>query len=92
MTANSTREGSNGASSRRETLFVGETSNSPINVDVEGANVWREEECEDGRIMLDVAEWTAKGTDENADEPSDASGPRYILDMLKAIKQTAYPV
>ena len=62
MTAHSTREGSIGASSRRETLFVGETSNSPINVEVDGAYVWREEEFEDGRIRVDVAEWSARGT------------------------------
>jgi hypothetical protein len=64
-----------GASSRRETLFVGETSNSPINVEVDGAYVCREEGCDDGRIRVDVAEWTASGADENVGKPlEDASG------------------
>lgn len=66
MTARSTREGSNGASSRRDTLFVGETSNSPTSVVDDGAYNWRDEECEEGRIRVDVGEWIARGTEENA--------------------------
>lgn len=69
MTAHSTREGSIGASSRRETLFVGETSSSPISVEVDGAYVCREEGCEDGKIRVDVAEWIASGVEENAGKP-----------------------
>jgi len=76
-TAHSTRGGSKGASSRRETLFVGDTSNSPISIDVDGAYVWREEGCEDGRIRVDVAGWMAIGTQGNVDELLyEASGPR----------------
>jgi hypothetical protein len=77
MTAHSTREGSKGVSSRRETLFVGETSNSPINVEVDGAYICREEGCEDGKTSVDVAEWTASGAEEDVGKPLwDASGSR----------------
>jgi hypothetical protein len=69
MTVHSTREGSMGASSRRETLFVGETSNSLISVEVDGEYICREEECEDGRTRADVAEWTASGAEENVSKP-----------------------
>jgi hypothetical protein len=65
MTARSTRDGSNGTSSRRDTLFVGETSNSPTRVVVDGAYAWRDEGCEEGRIRVDVGECIARGTEEN---------------------------
>jgi hypothetical protein len=63
--AHSTREDSMGASSRRDTLFVGETSNSLISVEVDGAYICREDECEDGRIRVAVEGWTASGAEEN---------------------------
>lgn len=48
-------------SSRLETRFVGETSNSETAVDVDGEYTSKEEGCEEGRTTVEVREWTANG-------------------------------
>lgn len=62
MTARSTREGSTGFSSRRETRLDGETSSSAISLDVDGEYVWREDAWEEGRRRVEDVECTARGT------------------------------
>jgi hypothetical protein len=39
-----------------------------ISVDVDGAYICKEDECEDGRIRVAVEEWTASGAEENVDK------------------------
>lgn len=75
ITAQSTREGSRAFSSRRDTLFDGDTSSSDINFEVEGENVCRDEGCDDGSINVDESVCTARGADVGAEErPYDIEG------------------
>ena len=63
----STREGSNGFSSRLETRFEGDTSNSDVDVEENGEYIWIEDGCEVGRIRVDEEECTARGTEIGAE-------------------------
>lgn len=93
IVARSTREGFIGVSSRRETLFDGETSNSPMRVEVEGAYAWREEGCDEGSIRVDVTECTARGAEEDAGMLLyAASGSEEMLGKPHPIKVTTYPI
>lgn len=87
----STHEGSIGASSRREILFDGDTSNSLMRVEVEGAYVWREEGCDEGSIRVDVTECTARGEDAGR-PPYTVSGSENLLGKPYLIKVTTYPI
>ena len=60
ITVCSTRAGSSGCSSRREILFEGETSNSDISFEYDGEYIWSDDGCDDGRIRVEVMEWTAR--------------------------------
>lgn len=54
MTTFSTEAGTIGFSSRRDTLFDGETSNSLRSVEVEGEYIWREDGWDDGNTRVEV--------------------------------------
>jgi hypothetical protein len=55
ITAFSTEAGTIGFSSRRDTLFDGEISNSLRRIEVEGEYIWREDGWDDGNTRAEVS-------------------------------------
>ena len=54
ITTLSTAAGTIGLSSRRDTLFDGEISNSLRSVEVDGEYIWREDGWDDGNTRVEV--------------------------------------
>lgn len=55
-------------SSRRDTLFDGDTSSSDMSFKDRVENVCKDEGCEDGKITVDDKGWFARGTGVLLDE------------------------
>lgn len=64
----STRDASIGFSSRRDTLFDGDISNSETIFDEVRENICTEDACEEGRMKVDDRRCTARGTGLKDDE------------------------